>query len=78
VILDVLDARRLLAEAVLADEVLVVGALEHLVEAHAGLTAYLHGAVRSRSFAGLLRRFRELSATPSTAPEGGPSADDPA
>lgn len=63
VILDVLDARRSLAEAVLADEVEVVGALDRLVEAHAGLTAYAHGAVRCRSFAGLLRRFRESGAT---------------
>jgi hypothetical protein len=60
-ILDVVDAGRSLAEAVLADEVEVVGALEHVVEAHAALTAYLHGAVRARSFAGLLRRFRELT-----------------
>lgn len=61
-ILDVLDARRSLADAVLADEVEVVGELGRLVEAHAGLLAYVHGAVRCRSFAGLLRRFRELHA----------------
>lgn len=73
-ILAVLDARRSLTDAVLADEVAVVGALEHLVEAYAGLTAYLHGAVRSRSFAGLLRRFREVGAPTPARPGGGPPA----
>lgn len=77
-ILDVLDARRSLSDAVFADEIEVVGTLEHLVEAHAGLTTYLHGAVRTRSFAGLLRRFREMGAPCSTPSEGEPSADDTA
>jgi hypothetical protein len=40
------------------------------------VTAYLHGAVRSRSFAGLLHRFREMGASPHGAPESGPSAED--
>ncbi|AUX28299.1 hypothetical protein SOCE836_003690 [Sorangium cellulosum] len=60
-ILDVLDARRSLAEAVLADEVEVVGALERLVEAREALLAYVHGAVRSPSFPALLERFRRLA-----------------
>lgn len=61
-ILDVLDARRSLSDAVLADEVEVVGALDRLVQAHAGLLAYVHGAVRCRSFAGLLLRLRAVGA----------------
>ncbi|WP_437335482.1 hypothetical protein WME98_25045 [Sorangium sp. So ce296] len=60
-ILDVLDARRSLAEAVLADEVEVVGALERLVEAREALLAYVHGAVRCPSFPALLERFRRLA-----------------
>jgi hypothetical protein len=59
-ILDVLDARRSLAEAVLADEVLVVGDLAHLAEAQEGLVAYVHGGVRCPSFPGLVERFRRL------------------
>ncbi|WP_437968043.1 hypothetical protein WMF04_01520 [Sorangium sp. So ce260] len=57
-ILDVIDARRSLAEAVLADEVEVAGALERLVAAREALIAYVHGAVRCPSFPALLERFR--------------------
>ncbi|XXX77463.1 hypothetical protein WMF30_01640 [Sorangium sp. So ce134] len=60
-ILDVIDARRSLAAAVLADEVEVVGALERLVEAREALLAYVHGAVRCPSFPALLERFRRLA-----------------
>jgi hypothetical protein len=56
-ILDVIGARRSLAEAVLADEVEVVGALPDLVAAHAALLAYVHGGVRCPSFPALLERF---------------------
>jgi hypothetical protein len=57
-ILEVIDAERSLAEAVLADEVDVMGDLERLVEAREGLLAYVHGAVRCPSFPALLKRFR--------------------
>jgi hypothetical protein len=59
-ILAVLEARLSLAEAVLADEVQVVGPLETLLRLHEGLRLYVHGAVRSPGFARLLERLREL------------------
>ena len=62
VIDDVLEARRTLADAVLADAVTAVAPLPVLVEAHRGLLAYVHGAVRSPSFPRLLERFRALCA----------------
>lgn len=59
-ILDVLDARRSLAEAVLADEVEVIGDLARLTEAQEGLLTYVHGGVRCPSFPALVERFRRL------------------
>jgi hypothetical protein len=59
-ILAVIEARRSLADAVLADEVRVVGDLDRLVEAHHALVTYVHGAVRCPSFPSLLQRFRTL------------------
>jgi hypothetical protein len=64
-ILAVIDARRSLVEAVLADEVRVVGELDRLVEAHQALVTYVHGAVRCPSFLSLLQRFRTLGGDPS-------------
>lgn len=61
-ILEVLDARRSLAEAVLADEVEVVGELPRLEEALEGLVTYVHGGVRCPSFPALVDRFRKLGA----------------
>jgi hypothetical protein len=69
-ILDVLDARRSIAEAVLADEVEVLAPIDELVELMGGLRAYVHGAVRCPSFPRLLARFRAACAEV----EAGPGA----
>lgn len=61
-ILDVLDDRQSLTEAVLADAVEVVGPLETLLRLHEGLLFYVKGAVRCPGFAPLLRRLREVGA----------------
>jgi hypothetical protein len=61
-ICDIIDARTSLADAVLADEVQAVAPLPRLVEVLGGLSVYIHGAVRCRSFPSLLERFRALSA----------------
>ena len=61
-ILDLLDARLTLADAVLSDAVEVVGPVDILVRLHEGLGVYLHGAVRSPGFAGLLQRLRDTCA----------------
>jgi hypothetical protein len=58
-LLDVLDDRQSLTEAVLADEVEVVGPLDTLLRLHEGLLLYVQGAVRCPGFASLLRRLRE-------------------
>ncbi len=58
-LLDVLDARRSLTEAVLEDAVEVVGPLDTLLRLHEGLLLYVQGAVRCPGFAALLRRLRE-------------------
>jgi hypothetical protein len=58
-LLEVLDARRSLTEAVLADAVRVVGPLDTLLRLHEGLLLYLRGAVRCPGFASVLRRLRE-------------------
>lgn len=57
-ILAVLDGELTLADAVLADRLVVRGALPDVVAFHDGLATYVHGAVRAPSFADLLRRFR--------------------
>jgi hypothetical protein len=46
-----------LTQAILDDEVVLVGALEDLTAFYEGLVAYFRGAVRSRSFPSLLDRF---------------------
>jgi len=57
-ILDVLDARRTLAEAVLSDAIVLKGHVNDLTAFHDGLMTYVRGAVRSPSLARLLDRFR--------------------
>ena len=57
-ILDVLDARLTLAEAVLSDAIVLKGHISDLTAFHDGLMTYVRGAVRSPSFARLLDRFR--------------------
>lgn len=58
VILDLVDARTALVEAVLDDRLGFRGALPELACFHDGLMLYLHGAMRAPSFPGLLRRYR--------------------
>ncbi|HEX8821058.1 MAG TPA: sterol-binding-like protein [Archangium sp.] len=58
-LLDVLDDRQSLTEAVLADAVAVVGPLDTLLRLHEGLLLYVRGAVRCPGFAVLLKRLRE-------------------
>ena len=57
-ILNVLDARLTLAEAVLSDAIVLKGHVNDLTAFHDGLMTYVRGAVRSPSFARLLDRFR--------------------
>jgi hypothetical protein len=57
-ILDVIDARRSLATAVLADELHLRGRPADILAFHDALLAYVHGGVRAPSFRSLLRRFR--------------------
>jgi hypothetical protein len=57
-ILDVLDARTDLEEAVVADAVTVRGALDDILRAHDTLLAYVHAAVRAPSAPGLLDALR--------------------
>lgn len=61
-VLDVLDDRQSLTEAVLTDAVRVVGPLDTLLRLQEGLLVYVQGAVRSPGFAPLLRRLREAGA----------------
>jgi hypothetical protein len=57
-ILDVLEARQTLAEAVLHDAVGVVGPLDTLLRLQEGLIHYIHGAVRCAGFPPLLRQLK--------------------
>jgi hypothetical protein len=57
-ILDVVDRGTSLADAVLADLLVLVGAPADLLAFHDGLLDYVHGAVRAPSFPGLLAEFR--------------------
>ncbi|PTL79792.1 sterol-binding-like protein [Vitiosangium sp. GDMCC 1.1324] len=58
-LLEILDDRQSLTEAILADAVQVVGPLDTLLRLHEGLSLYVQGAVRCHGFAFLLRRLRE-------------------
>jgi hypothetical protein len=68
-VLAVLDGRQSLASAVLADEVKVRAPLDTLERLNHAIEAYMHGAVRSRSFPALLVRFREREPQQSDGPE---------
>lgn len=57
-VIAVLDGRLSLADAVLTDAVVVKAPLDTLERLNRGIEVYLHGAVRSRSFPALLKRFR--------------------
>jgi hypothetical protein len=57
-ILDLVDARCTLHEAVLADRLFLCGSTADLLAFHEGLMAYLHGAMRAPSFPNLLQRYR--------------------
>jgi hypothetical protein len=57
-ILDVLDARTALGEAVEAGRVSVQGSLEDVQRAHDSLRAYVHAAVRASSQPALLSELR--------------------
>ena len=58
-ILDVIDAKSTLMSSVLADRLLLTGTPRDVLAFHDGLMAYVHGAVRARSFPALLRQFRQ-------------------
>lgn len=60
-ILDVIDYRLTLDEAVLVDAILLRGDVEDLALFHEGLLTYVCGAVRCPSFPPLLDRFRQVS-----------------
>jgi len=60
-ILDVIDARLTLYEAVLADSIVLEGNIDDLVAFHDGLLTYIQGAVRCPSFPALLDHFRYIS-----------------
>jgi hypothetical protein len=57
-ILDVLDARLTLTEAVLSDAIVLRGQVDDLTVFHDGLTTYVRGAVRCPTFRRLLDSFR--------------------
>jgi Iap family predicted aminopeptidase len=57
-ILDVLDARIGLAEAVEAGAVAVLGSLDDVQRAHDTMLAYMHAAIRAPSQPGLLAALR--------------------
>jgi hypothetical protein len=61
-ILDVIDARASLNEAVRDGRVHVVGPLPVVVRLHDGILLYVHGGVRLPAFTTLLRRFRAIEA----------------
>jgi hypothetical protein len=62
-ILAVLDAERSLAEAVEAGDVLVLAPLAELERLREALLIYIHGGVRSSSFAELIARLRTRALT---------------
>lgn len=60
-IVDLVDARMTLVEAVERERVWLCGTVDDLLAFHDGLMAYLGGAVRSPSFVGLLGEFRAFA-----------------
>jgi hypothetical protein len=63
-ILDVLDARLSLRDAVLRDALRVTAPLATVNRLHDGIIAYVHGGVRCPSFPSLLKRLRAAPAHP--------------
>lgn len=61
-ILDLIDARLTLSEAVLDGAIALQGRVEDLALFHEGFLTYLRGAVRAPSFPALLDRFRRAPA----------------
>ncbi|WP_437564859.1 hypothetical protein [Sorangium sp. So ce542] len=57
-ILELIDARSTLLDAVVSDAVSLRGSVDDLLAFHDGLMIYLGGAVRSPSFPWLLKEFR--------------------
>lgn len=64
VILDLIDGRVSLLDAVLEERIVMLGGVPDIGAFHDGLMAYLHGAVRCRSFPELLRRYRACPLAP--------------
>lgn len=62
VILDVIDARLTLQEAVAANAIVLQGAVDELALFHDALLTYVRGGVRCPSFPHLLARFRQSPA----------------
>lgn len=60
-LLELIDGRSSLTDAVLRDAVLLRGDREDLVRFHDALWLYLQGAVRAPSMPELLRRYRDAS-----------------
>jgi hypothetical protein len=60
-LLDLIDGRSSLTDAVLRDAVLLRGDRQDLVRFHDALWLYLQGAVRAPSMSELLRRYRDAS-----------------
>ena len=71
-ILNVLDARLTLAEAVLSDAIVLKGHVDDLTAFHDGLMTYVRGAVRSPSFPRLLDRFRQDATSATTEHDADP------
>jgi hypothetical protein len=53
-----------LLDAVLEERIVMLGSVPDICAFHDGLMAYLHGAVRCRSFPELLRRYRAAPQAP--------------
>ncbi len=58
-VLDVIDGRLTLEEAIWGSQLELRGGLDDLVRFHDALVVYLHGAVRCPSFPWLLDRYRD-------------------
>jgi hypothetical protein len=63
-LLDVLDNRQELTQAVLTDAVELIRPMEELLRLHEGLLFYVRGAVRCSGFIPLLRRLRASISQP--------------
>ncbi len=72
-ILDLLDARVPLAEAVETGAMQVRGSLDHILRAHDALLAYVHATVRAPSQPGLLAALRRGAPTSRTSDGAGGS-----